>query len=56
MVGVSRFKNGYNPMPIEHPGTFDLDLSRPLSGLIKAFLPMYQQVIANRSQPEPASN
>ena len=56
MVGVSRFKNGYNPVPIEHPGTFDLDLSRPLSGLIKAFLPMYQQVIANRSQPEPASN
>ena len=56
MLGVSRFKNGYNPVPIEHPGTFDLDLSRPLSGLIKAFLPMYQQVIANRSQPEPASN
>ena len=56
MAGVSRFKQGYNPVPIEHPGTFDLDLSRPLSGLIKAFLPMYQQVIANRSQPEPASN
>lgn len=56
MAGVSRFKFGYNPVPIEHPGTFDLDLSRPLSGLIKALLPMYQQVIANRSQPEPASN
>lgn len=56
MAGVSRFKQGYNPVPIEHPGTFDLDLSRPLSGLIKAFLPIYQQVIANRSQPEPASN
>jgi lipid II:glycine glycyltransferase (peptidoglycan interpeptide bridge formation enzyme) len=56
MAGVSRFKHGYNPVPIEHPGTFDLDLSRPLSGLIKALLPVYQQVIANRTQPEPASN
>ena len=56
MAGVSRFKNGYNPIPIEHPGTFDLDLARPLSALIKALLPMYRQVIANRSQPEPASN
>lgn len=56
MVGVNRFKSGYNPVPIEHPGTFDLALSRPLSGLIKTFLPMYRQVLTNRSQPEPASN
>ena len=56
MTGVSRFKSGFNPEPIEHPGTFDLALSRPLSGLIKAFLPMYQQLVAKRSQPEPAPN
>ncbi len=56
MAGVSRFKRGYNAEPIEHPGAFDLHLSRPLSKLVKALLPIYSQMLANRSQPEPASN
>ena len=56
MAGVSRFKSGFNPQAIEHPGTFDLALSRPISAMIKAFLPLYAQMVTERTQPEPAPN
>ena len=56
MAGVARFKSGFNPQPVEHPGTFDLALSRPLSGIVRAALPLYTQIMAKGWRTEPAAN
>ena len=54
LSGVDRFKSGFNPDPVEHPGTFDLALFEPVGALIRAALPLYKQLLGARRRTEAA--